>query len=167
MPDLAGTALDSPAPAAATAPVAPAPATAWVAPVAPVAPVALAAATAPAAPVAGIAPAAPAIPALADPAEGLRRDWMAPFPLDPRLVLGVHRHGGGDPACRVDQAGAVWRASLTPDGPGTLRVQAGPADGGTRVAARAWGPARPGCSTGCPPCSARKTRPRACGPRTP
>jgi 3-methyladenine DNA glycosylase/8-oxoguanine DNA glycosylase len=60
--------------------------------------------------------------------------------VDPRLVLGVHRHGGGDPACRVDQAGAVWRASLTPDGPGTLRVLAGPADGGTRVAARAWGP---------------------------
>jgi 3-methyladenine DNA glycosylase/8-oxoguanine DNA glycosylase len=81
-----------------------------------------------------------ASPALAVPAAGLRRDWLAPFPLDPRLVLGVHRHGGGDPACRVDQAGAVWRASLTPDGPGTLRVLAGPADGGTRVAARAWGP---------------------------
>ena len=76
--------------------------------------------------------------------DGRRRDWLAPFPLDVRLVLGVHRHGGGDPAFRAEPGGAVWRASLTPDGPATLRVTAGPgpapAGPGTLVAARAWGP---------------------------
>jgi len=80
------------------------------------------------------------------PAEGLRRDWLAPFPLDVRLVLGVHRRGAGDPAYRVDAAGAIWRTSLTPAGPATLRVTSRPAEpptsptSGTRVAARAWGP---------------------------
>jgi 3-methyladenine DNA glycosylase/8-oxoguanine DNA glycosylase len=53
--------------------------------------------------------------------------------LDVRLTLGVHRRGHGDPAFRIDADGSVWRASWTPDGPGTLRVDAG---GG----ARAWGP---------------------------
>jgi 3-methyladenine DNA glycosylase/8-oxoguanine DNA glycosylase len=75
---------------------------------------------------------------------GLDRDWQAPFPLDVRLVLGVHRHGGGDPAFRAEPGGAVWRTSLTPDGPVTLRVTAAPgapaAGGGPLVAARAWGP---------------------------
>jgi 3-methyladenine DNA glycosylase/8-oxoguanine DNA glycosylase len=62
----------------------------------------------------------------------------------------VHRRGPGDPAYRVDQAGAVWRTSLTPEGPGTLRVWSGgpapapaPASaggGGTLVIAEAWGP---------------------------
>ena len=37
--------------------------------------------------------------------------------------MSVHRHGGGDPAYRTDAAGAIWRTSLTPDGPGTLRVR--------------------------------------------
>ena len=45
-----------------------------------------------------------------------------PFPLDVPLTLSVHRRGGGDPAYATDAAGAVWRTSLTPDGPGTLRV---------------------------------------------
>jgi 3-methyladenine DNA glycosylase/8-oxoguanine DNA glycosylase len=74
-------------------------------------------------------------------AEPLCRDWTAPFPVDVRLVLGVHRHGSGDPAFHVDEAGSVWRASLTPDGPGTLRVSARSADSGaTRLTALAWGP---------------------------
>jgi 3-methyladenine DNA glycosylase/8-oxoguanine DNA glycosylase len=82
--------------------------------------------------------------------DGRERDWQAPFPLDVRLVLGVHRHGGGDPAFRAEPGGAVWRTSLTPDGPVTLRVTAAPgvpaapgtpaAGGGPLVAARAWGP---------------------------
>jgi 3-methyladenine DNA glycosylase/8-oxoguanine DNA glycosylase len=57
--------------------------------------------------------------------DGRSRDWQAPFPLDISLVLGVHRHGGGDPAFRAEPGGAVWRTSLTPDGPATLRVAAG------------------------------------------
>ncbi|HEU5418130.1 MAG TPA: DNA-3-methyladenine glycosylase 2 family protein [Streptosporangiaceae bacterium] len=70
-----------------------------------------------------------------------RRDWIAPFAVDIGLVLGVHRRGSGDPAFRAEPSGAVWRTSLTPDGPGTLRVTAGPAEpGATPVTALAWGP---------------------------
>ena len=58
---------------------------------------------------------------------GCAREWQPPFPLDVRLPLSVHRRGGGDPAYAVDAAGAVWRTSLTPDGPGTLRVRSRPA----------------------------------------
>ena len=52
----------------------------------------------------------------------------------------MHRRGGGDPAYRADAAGAVWRTSLTPDGPGTLRVTSCPEGPGTLVAGQAWGP---------------------------
>jgi 3-methyladenine DNA glycosylase/8-oxoguanine DNA glycosylase len=74
---------------------------------------------------------------LTGPAQPLVRDWHPPFPVDVRMTLSVHCRGGGDPAYRVDAAGAVWRTSLTPDGPGTLRVQ--PARGDVILAA-AWGP---------------------------
>ena len=67
---------------------------------------------------------------------GLVREWQVPFPLDVPLTLSVHRRGGGDPAYRVDAAGAVWRTSLTPDGPGTLRVRSR----GAVVIGQAWGP---------------------------
>jgi hypothetical protein len=70
---------------------------------------------------------------------GARREWLAPFPADVRLILSVHRRGSRDPAFRTDESGAVWRTSLTPDGPGTLRVT-GPAAGGTAVTGQAWGP---------------------------
>ena len=70
----------------------------------------------------------------------LRREWRAPFGVDVRLTLSVHRHGGGDPAYRIDPAGAVWRTSLTPDGPGTLRLVSRPVADGTLVAGQAWGP---------------------------
>jgi len=77
---------------------------------------------------------------------GLRREWLAPFDVDVRLTLSVYRHGAGDPAYRVDVAGAVWRTSLTPDGPGTLRVTSRRAGGPpgapqrTLVTGQAWGP---------------------------
>ena len=71
---------------------------------------------------------------------GLRREWRAPFGVDVRLTLSVHRRGGADPAYRADAAGAVWRTSLTPDGPGTLRLTARPAGPQTLVAGQAWGP---------------------------
>jgi len=87
----------------------------------------------------------------------LTRDWPAPFSVDVRLSLSVHGRGRSDPTYRVDEAGAVWRTSLTPDGPGTLRVLPArrrdapspqdPGDAadaasapGTRVLAHAWGP---------------------------
>jgi 3-methyladenine DNA glycosylase/8-oxoguanine DNA glycosylase len=79
--------------------------------------------------------------AVPDPGAGLRREWLAPFLLDVRLTLSAHRHGGGDPAYRVDAAGAVWRTSLTPYGPGTLRITSrSPLPEGTLVTGQAWGP---------------------------
>ena len=83
-------------------------------------------------------PAGPAAPDDRD--AGTRREWLAPFPADVRLILSVHRRGSRDPAYRTDESGAVWRTSLTPDGPGTLRVTGRPAADGTAVTGQAWGP---------------------------
>jgi 3-methyladenine DNA glycosylase/8-oxoguanine DNA glycosylase len=64
----------------------------------------------------------------------------------------VHRRGAGDPAFRIAADGSIWRTSLTPDGPATVRVQAGrpeaavtaiqgrPEAAVTTVQATAWGP---------------------------
>jgi 3-methyladenine DNA glycosylase/8-oxoguanine DNA glycosylase len=64
------------------------------------------------------------------------REWRAPWPVDVRLTLSPHRRGSGDPASALTPDGAVWRASLTPDGPGTLRLLQRAAV----VEAQAWGP---------------------------
>ncbi|NHC43807.1 DNA-3-methyladenine glycosylase 2 family protein [Motilibacter sp. K478] len=48
------------------------------------------------------------------------------------------RRGAGDPAWARTPDGAVWRGVRTPDGPGTLRLQARPHE--AVVEARAWGP---------------------------
>ena len=87
------------------------------------------------APAGGSAPARAPAPAAA-PSPALVREWLVPFPLDVALTLSVHRRGGGDPAYGTDAAGAVWRTSLTPDGPGTLRVRSHRAV----VTGEAWGP---------------------------
>ena len=89
------------------------------------------------------------------------REWLAPFLVDVRPTLSVQGRGRGDPTFATDEAGAIWRTSLTPAGPATIRVlpgrpaaQAaepaqtawpGPAaepapDAVTRVRAQAWGP---------------------------
>ena len=76
-------------------------------------------------------------------AGALTGNWPLPFPVDLARTLGVHRRGRGDPAFQTDPAGAIWRTSLTPDGPGTLRVVAVPAagtGGGLAAQAWAWGP---------------------------
>jgi 3-methyladenine DNA glycosylase/8-oxoguanine DNA glycosylase len=85
--------------------------------------------------------AAPALTADA----GLAREWQMPFAIDVPLTLSVHRRGGGDPAYATGAvgpgaAGTVWRTSLTPDGPGTLRVGSRRAGGRTLVTGQAWGP---------------------------
>ncbi len=70
------------------------------------------------------------MPVPASAAGGLTRCWQPPFPLDLARTLGVHRRGRGDPAYQTDASGAAWRTSLTPDGPGTLRVYALPGAAG-------------------------------------
>jgi 3-methyladenine DNA glycosylase/8-oxoguanine DNA glycosylase len=94
-------------------------------------------------------------------------EWVAPFPVDVRRTISVQGRGRSDPTFQPDEAGAIWRTSLTPDGPGTIRVlparPSAPAPGGDeaevpaeppcpRVRAQAWGPgaqwlldALPGC----------------------
>ncbi|MGA5701548.1 DNA-3-methyladenine glycosylase family protein [Peterkaempfera bronchialis] len=69
---------------------------------------------------------------------GPGRTWRPPYPLDLGLTLGFLRRGPGDPAYRTTPDGAVWRASRTPAGPGTVRIAARPSEGA--VEARAWGP---------------------------
>jgi 3-methyladenine DNA glycosylase/8-oxoguanine DNA glycosylase len=78
--------------------------------------------------------------------DGLSRDWQPPFALSLRLTLLVHRRGSGDQTFRIDDRGAIWRTSLTPDGPGTLRLARRiPADGDASgsaapvIRASAWG----------------------------
>ena len=70
------------------------------------------------------------------PVAGHRRTWTPAGPLDLGLVLGPLRRGPGDPTFRATAVGSVWRACLTPAGPGTLRVVL---RGGV-VQGEAWGP---------------------------
>jgi len=74
------------------------------------------------------------------------REWIAPFAVDVRRTLAVQGRGRGDPTFRADEAGAIWRTSLTPDGPATIRVlparlpSQAAEDPVTPVRAQAWGP---------------------------
>ena len=63
-------------------------------------------------------------------------EWVAPYRVDLRAVLGSFTRGATDPAQRIARDGSVWRSSRTPEGPGSLHVAA-PAG---QVRARAWGP---------------------------
>ncbi|MDQ4007933.1 MAG: DNA-3-methyladenine glycosylase 2 family protein [Actinomycetota bacterium] len=65
------------------------------------------------------------------------RTWRPGFPCEVGAVLAPLRRGSGDPTYQVD-GGCVWRASRTPDGPGTLRLREDRATGVVRAAA--WGP---------------------------
>ncbi|QEV18431.1 DNA-3-methyladenine glycosylase family protein [Streptomyces alboniger] len=64
------------------------------------------------------------------------RTWKPPFPLDLGVTVGPLRRGPADPTFRTTPDGSVWRASRTPEGPGTLRLAL---RSGT-VEAEAWGP---------------------------
>jgi len=83
--------------------------------------------------------------------DALTLHWNVPFLVDLRRALDVHSRGPRDPTYRIDESGAIWRTSLTPQGPATLRLArarpparpaaAGPAGGAvTGVSAAAWGP---------------------------
>jgi 3-methyladenine DNA glycosylase/8-oxoguanine DNA glycosylase len=65
------------------------------------------------------------------------RLWRPGWPVPLHAVLGSLGRGAGDPAHRRTADGALWRVSLTPDGPATLRLLTRPAEGA--VAATAWG----------------------------
>jgi 3-methyladenine DNA glycosylase/8-oxoguanine DNA glycosylase len=67
----------------------------------------------------------------------LTREWRPPWPVDVRRTLSPHRRGSRDPAFRVTGDGAIWQASTTPDGPGTLRLSTCPDRGA--IEAAAWG----------------------------
>lgn len=74
---------------------------------------------------------------------GVQLTWTeVDSPRSLRRTLGVHRHGFGDPTTRIEP-GRFLRATLTPDGPGTLLIRwaqepASPETAG--LAADAWGP---------------------------
>ncbi|HZP50956.1 DNA-3-methyladenine glycosylase 2 family protein [Actinocrinis sp.] len=55
--------------------------------------------------------------------------------VDLPLSLGVLRRGPGDPTYRMAPDGAIWRACLTPHGPGSIRLRRN----GEHVEIAAWG----------------------------
>ena len=56
-------------------------------------------------------------------------------PVDPSLTFRLHRHGPGDPTIRIDRRG-MWRATYTPEGPATMRLDVD----GAEVTGTSWGP---------------------------
>ncbi|MFT4085643.1 MAG: LysR family transcriptional regulator [Gordonia sp. (in: high G+C Gram-positive bacteria)] len=76
------------------------------------------------------------VPLTAEPDGARIRRWEPGFPLNLRATLGLHQRGFHDPSTVFAPDGSVFRASHTPDGPGTLAVRI---DDGV-VVGRAWGP---------------------------
>src|SRR4051794_15866656 len=74
----------------------------------------------------------PAPPRLSVPTE---RTLALDRPIDLRTRLGPLARGSGDPTMRVAAIAAI-RASMTPDGPGTIDIR----ESGMTVRASAWGP---------------------------
>ncbi|MCX5363091.1 DNA-3-methyladenine glycosylase 2 family protein [Streptomyces sp. NBC_00124] len=94
-------------------------------------------------------------------APGRARTWVPEGPLDLGLVLGPLRRGPADPTFRAMPDGSVWRASLTPAGPGTLRVTAA----GGQVRGEAWGPGAEWLLDGLPSLLGAADDPAAFAPR--
>ncbi|MFF8485663.1 DNA-3-methyladenine glycosylase family protein [Streptomyces antibioticus] len=94
---------------------------------------------------------------------GRVRTWVSAGPVDLGLVLGPLRRGPGDPTFRATPDGSVWRASLTPSGPGTLRVSVVP--GGGAVRGEAWGPGGEWLLNGMPDLLGASDEPEAFAPR--
>lgn len=78
-----------------------------------------------------------ALPLSAD-AGPIEARWRPPWPIDPALTLAPLRHGRGDPTIRFE-TGTIWRATRTPQGPATTRLEYVRGDG-FRILA--WGPGR-------------------------
>jgi 3-methyladenine DNA glycosylase/8-oxoguanine DNA glycosylase len=67
--------------------------------------------------------------------------WQPDFPVNARLTLASLRHGGRDPAHRVEPDGTVWRAALTATGAVTYRIRQQRLDD---LLIEAWGPGAAG-----------------------
>jgi 3-methyladenine DNA glycosylase/8-oxoguanine DNA glycosylase len=67
-----------------------------------------------------------------------QRIWRPGWPCDPADILRPLRRGPLDPSLQYDRDGTVWRASMTPTGPATLRISARRSWG--EVELQAWGP---------------------------
>jgi hypothetical protein len=91
------------------------------------------------------------------------RSWKPPFVVNLGLVLGPHRRGARDPAFRIERDGTIWRASYTPEGPGTLRLRAR----GDVVEAAAWGPGADWLLGGVPDLLGARDVPEEFEPRDP
>jgi 3-methyladenine DNA glycosylase/8-oxoguanine DNA glycosylase len=63
--------------------------------------------------------------------------WRPRHPTDLRQTLSVLRRGPGDPTFHLDAAGAIWRTTLTTDGPATLRFEQRSPD---ELRCSGWGP---------------------------
>ena len=63
--------------------------------------------------------------------------WRPRHPTDLRQTLGVLRRGPGDPTFHLDAVGAIWRTTLTDEGPATLRFEQRAAD---QLRCSGWGP---------------------------
>ncbi len=85
-----------------------------------------------------------------DRAADAESDWAPGRPIPLRSILGPLRRGAGDPTWRVHE-GAIWRGSMTPEGPGTVRIWREPArDGSDRALLQAWGPGADWCAGSLP-----------------
>ena len=73
--------------------------------------------------------------AVAHPETALSRVVQLDRPVDLRPLLGPLARGSGDPTMRVAATAAI-RASVTPDGPGSIDIRIN----GPAAHARAWGP---------------------------
>lgn len=66
-----------------------------------------------------------------------QRRWRTPRRIDLRAQLGPLRRGSGDPTWHSEPGGAIWRTTLTPEGPGVERLIVDRAAG--EVDLQAWG----------------------------
>ncbi|MFL6098420.1 MAG: hypothetical protein ACJ71T_00520, partial [Actinomycetales bacterium] len=66
------------------------------------------------------------------------RIWRPGRPVAVAATIGLLRHGPRDPAYVAADDGAHWRASVTPEGPATIRITSRPDAG--EVEGAAWGP---------------------------
>jgi 3-methyladenine DNA glycosylase/8-oxoguanine DNA glycosylase len=91
------------------------------------------------------------------------RSWEPGFEVDLGLTLSPHRRGAHDPAFLAERDGTIWRASYTPEGPGTLRLRAR----GHVVEAAAWGPGADWLLEGVPDLLGARDVPEEFEPRHP